>query len=162
MRRDLQDRITPPIYGWHNIRCPDYVAQERIEYRAGAKKFEAGSQNLLGLVGLRRSMELLLELGIDNIAQELLRKRAFLAGGLQGLGYTVLGGDAPLENASAIVSCHREGTDMPALHGRLTTAKIITSLRRDRSGQHYIRFSPHFYNTDAELARVLEFIKQQP
>ena len=162
VRRDLQDRITPPIYGWHNIRCPDYVAQERIEYRPGAKKFEAGSQNLLGLVGLRRSMELLLELGIDNIAKELLRKRAFLAGGLQGLGYTVLGGDAPLENASAIVSCHREGTDMPTLHGRLTTAKIITSLRRDRSGQHYIRFSPHFYNTDAELARVLEFIKQQP
>jgi selenocysteine lyase/cysteine desulfurase len=51
---------------------------------------------------------------------------------------------------------------MPALHGRLTAAKIITSLRRDRSGKHYIRFSPHFYNTDAELARVLKFIEQQP
>jgi selenocysteine lyase/cysteine desulfurase len=28
----------------------------------------------------------------------------------------------------------------------------------DRKGQRYIRLSPHFYNTDAELHRVLELL----
>jgi selenocysteine lyase/cysteine desulfurase len=31
-------------------------------------------------------------------------------------------------------------------------------LRADRAGQNYIRFSPHFYNTDAELQRVLALL----
>jgi selenocysteine lyase/cysteine desulfurase len=28
----------------------------------------------------------------------------------------------------------------------------------DRKGQKYIRLSPHFYNTDAELQRVVELL----
>jgi selenocysteine lyase/cysteine desulfurase len=159
VRRDLQDRITPPVYGWHNVRCPDYVAQERIEYAPGPGKFEAGSHNLMGLVGLRRSLDLILELGVDNIAKELLRKRAVLLQGLQALGYTVLMADVPKENASAIISCFRPDSDMAVLHTRLTDAKVITSLRRDRSGQAYLRFSPHFYNTDAELAQLLKVLQ---
>jgi selenocysteine lyase/cysteine desulfurase len=47
---------------------------------------------------------------------------------------------------------------MPALHARLTDAKIITSLRANREGQRYLRLSPHFYNTDAELQRMLELL----
>ena len=41
---------------------------------------------------------------------------------------------------------------------KLLDAGIFTSLRTDRKGQKYIRLSPHFYNTDAELARVMEHI----
>ena len=47
---------------------------------------------------------------------------------------------------------------MKELHGKLEAANIITSLRADRTGQQYIRLSPHFYNTDEELQRVLEFL----
>ena len=36
--------------------------------------------------------------------------------------------------------------------------RIVTSLRADRSGKKYLRLSPHFYNTDAELHRVLEML----
>jgi selenocysteine lyase/cysteine desulfurase len=45
-----------------------------------------------------------------------------------------------------------------ALHKKLTDAGVVASLRADRKGQNYIRFSPHFYNTDAELHRVLELL----
>jgi len=37
-------------------------------------------------------------------------------------------------------------------------AGVVTSLRADRKGQNHIRFSPHFYNTDAELQRTLELL----
>jgi len=66
--------------------------------------------------------------------------------------------DAPAENASGIVSFHRPGSDLAALHQKLTDARVVTSLRTDRTGQKYIRLSPHFYNTDAELERVLELV----
>jgi cysteine desulfurase / selenocysteine lyase len=158
VRKSVQERINPPIYGWHNVRCPNYVAQEQIVFRQGAQKYEAGTHNLFGIVGLVAGMELILELGVENIARELLRKRALLVPGLQAKGYTVLQADAPPEATSGIVSFHRPGTDLAALHQKLTDAGVVTSLRGDRSGQKYIRLSPHCYNTDDELQRVLELL----
>ena len=77
---------------------------------------------------------------------------------LQAKGCTVLQADAPPENASGIVTFHQAGPDLAALHQKFLDAGIVTSLRADRSGQRYIRLSPHFYNTDAELQRVLALL----
>jgi len=156
VRRELQEKLNPPVYGWHNVRNPNFVAQEQIVFRNGAVKFEAGTHNLLGLVGLVAAMELVLEIGVEAIAAELLRKRAWLVPALSARGYTVLNADAKPENASGIVSGFRPGQDLTEQHRKLTEAGITASLRTDRQGRNYIRLSPHFYNTDAELQRVLE------
>ena len=158
VRREIQDRVNPPIYGWHNVRCPNFVAQEHIVFRDGATKYEAGTHNLLGLIGLIAAMELVLEIGIENIAAELLRKRAWLVPALQAKGFTVLNADAKIENAGGIISFYQPGKDLAALNKKLTDAGVVASLRADRKGQNHIRLSPHFYNTDAELQRVLELL----
>jgi cysteine desulfurase/selenocysteine lyase len=158
VRQDVQEKLKPPIYGWHNVRCPDFVAQEQIVLRTGAARYEAGTHNLLGLVGLVEGMRLLLELGVENIALELLRKRAWLVPALQAKGYTVLNADAAPESCSGITSFYRPGYDLTPLHQKLLDANVITSLRVDRTGQKYTRLSPHFYNTDDELRRVLELL----
>lgn len=158
VRRQWQEKINPPLYGWHNVRCPNFVAQEQIVFESGADKFEAGTQNLLGLAGLVSALELLLELGIENIAGELLRKRQWLVPALQSKGYAVLHAEAAPPNASAIVSFHRPGQDPGSLQQKLLAGGIVTSLRSDRAGQKYIRLSPHFYNTQRELERVLELL----
>lgn len=158
VRKDLQEKFRPPIYGWHNVRCPNYVAQEQIVYPPDARRYEAGSENFMGFVGLHASMEMLLEIGIENIAAELLRKRQLLVPALQNKGYTVMQADAPKEHASSITSFYRDGADLRALHAKLEAVGIITSLRANRTGQQFIRVSPHFYNTDAELNRLLEMV----
>jgi len=158
VRRELQEKLNPPIYGWHNVRSPNFVAQPAIEFRSGAKKFEAGTHNLLGLVGMLAAMELVLEIGVDQIAAELRRKRAWLVPALQAKGYTVLNAEPKPENAGAITSFFAPGKDMAALNHQLTEGGVVASLRTDRQGQHYLRLSPHFYNTDAELHRVLELL----
>jgi selenocysteine lyase/cysteine desulfurase len=113
---------------------------------------------LLGAVGLVAALELVLEVGVENIARELLRLRAFLIPPLQAKGYTVLHAEAPPQAASGIVSFHRPGTDLAPLHQKLMDAGINTSLRTDRARQNYIRVSPHFYNTEAELQRMLALL----
>jgi selenocysteine lyase/cysteine desulfurase len=158
VKKDLQAKLNPRVYGWHNVRNPNFVAQETIEFRSGAAKFEAGTHNLIGLVGLLAAMELALELGVENIARELHRKRAWLVPALQAKNYTVLNPAPKPENVSGITSFFAPGQDMTALHEKLSANGIVASLRNDRPGQKYIRFSPHFYNTDAELQRVLEFL----
>jgi selenocysteine lyase/cysteine desulfurase len=158
VRREIQDRVNPPIYGWHNVRCPNFVAQEQIVFRNGAAKYEAGTHNLLGLVGLIAALELVLEIGVENIAAELLRKRTWLVPALQAKGFTVLNADAKIENASGIISFYKPSQDLAVLHKKLTDAGVVASLRANRKGQNHLRLSPHFYNTDAELQRTLELL----
>ena len=158
VRRELQEKLNPPIYGWHNVRSPNFVAQEQIVFRSGAVKYEAGTQNLVGLVGLIAAMELALEIGVENISAELLRKRAWLVPALQAKGFTILNAETKTENASGIISFYQSGKDLAALNQKLADAGIIASLRTNRTGQNFIRLSPHFYNTDAELQRVLKLL----
>lgn len=158
VRQELQEKLRPRVFGWHNVRCPNFTTQETLVHPPDARRYEAGTANLLGLAGLHAALELLLELGVDNIAAELQRKRAWLVPALQTRGYTVLQPEAPPPNAGAITTFHRPGTDLAALHQKLLDAGVITSLRADRTGQQYIRLSPHFYNSDAELNRMLELL----
>ncbi len=158
VNKAVQERLTPPIYGWHNVRCPNYVAQEQIVFRPGSQKYEAGTHNLLGIVGLVAALQLVTELGIGHIASELSRKRIWLADAIQTKGYTALQGGAPPETTGSILSFFKPAADIPALHRKLLDAHIFTSLRTDRTGQKYIRLSPHYYNSDAELQRTVDLI----
>jgi selenocysteine lyase/cysteine desulfurase len=156
VRSAIQARVNPPIYGWNNVRSPDFVAQERIELRSGAHKYEAGTYNLLGLVGMLTAMEMLLELGVDAVSKAILKNRQWLVQALQAKGYTPLNPDPA--NAGGIVSFHHGADDMTPVHEKLASGGVVTSLRADRSGKKYIRLSPHFYNTESELQKMIDLL----
>lgn len=158
VRRALQDRINPPIYGWHNVACPDFVAQEQLAFRSDARKYEAGTHNLLGLVGMMAAMDLLLEVGLESISTELLRKRMWLVPALQAKGYSVLNAGGTNSDSSGIVSFFRPGLPVQEIARKLADHSIIVSPRSDRKGQQYLRVSPHFYNTDEELRRLVDLV----
>jgi len=158
VKGDLQEKLNPPVYGWHNVRNLNFVAQEKIELRSGAAKFEAGTHNLIGLIGLLAAMELALEIGVENIAAELARKRAWFVPALQAKGFSILNPEPKPGQTSGITSAFHPGKDLTPLYHKLAEAGVVASLRTDRKGQNYLRFSPHFYNTDGELHRVLELL----
>lgn len=156
VRRDLQDRLAPQAFGWNNVRCPNYVAQETMNLRSDARRYEAGSFNILGIAGLNAALGLLLEVGIDAIAADLTAKRTGLAAALQARGYEVFFPEG--QQTGGITSCWREGTDMKVVGERLAAENIIASVRGDRAGRDYLRFSPHFYNTSFDLDLALELL----
>jgi len=158
VRRELQATLNPPIYGWHNVRSPDFVAQTTIEFRNDGRKFEAGTHNLLGLTGLIAAMELILEVGIGNISAELARKRQWFVSALQGKPFEILNPKPDPENISGVTTIFQPGQDLAAWHRKLADAGVVASLRVDRKGQQYLRFSPHFYNTEVELQRAVELL----
>mgnify|MGYP000480532101 CR=1 FL=1 len=154
VRRELQDRLAPQAFGWNNVRCPNYVAQEKMTLRTDARRYEAGSFNILGIAGLNAALGLLLELGIGTIAADLAAKRAWLVDALRAKDFEILFPEAQ----SGITSCSREGTEMKALGEKLAAENIVASVRTDRGGHDYLRFSPHFYNTPAELERAVALL----
>lgn len=156
--RAMRERLNPPLYGWHNVPSPNFVAQAAIKFHEDGRKFEAGTHNLLGLTGLVAALELALELGVENIAADLAAKRARMVASLQGRDYEILLPRPDPENVSGILSIFRRGQDLGAVQRKLAGHGVVASLRSDRQGQQYLRFSPHVYNTEAEWQRALEWL----
>lgn len=156
VKHEMQDRLKPVVQGWHNLSCPDFIAQKTLDYKPDARRYEAGTANLLGIVGHHASLQLLDALGLAKIAADLLAKRRRLVPELLAKGYDVLHADVPEANSSGIVTFSKPGEDMAALQARLGQAGVTVSLRVMRDGSRLIRLSPHFYNTPAELYRLLE------
>lgn len=158
VRRDRQEHLIPTVHGWNNIRCPNFIAQESIEFKHDARRYEAGTYNLLGLAGLREAFLLFEEIGVDAIASDLLHKRQWLVSTLLEKGCEVLLADLPKENGSGITSFAVPGEDTASLYARFRDAGVVTSLRTSRDGRSWLRLTPHYYNTMQELERVMELI----
>ncbi len=158
VKRDMQELLKPIVHGWHNVKCPDFLTAEEMVYRKDARRYEAGTHNLLGLAGLRAALELAEEIGVPAIGAALARQRARVVPMVQSKGYTVLLPEMPADNIGAIVSFHKPGTDMASVVARLHEGGVTASLRNLPGGQTVARFSPHYYNTDAELDLAVELL----
>jgi cysteine desulfurase/selenocysteine lyase len=159
VRKERFGLCRPTLLGAWNVKAPEFIAQEEIEFHPTAQRYEPGALNVTGIFGMKAAIDLLLEIGIASVAERILTITARLADGLQRLGFTTLG-PVTGPNASGIVTVSRPGTDMEVLFERLTFANIVCSPRQDRQGQRYIRFSPHFYNTESEVDQVLEVLRR--
>jgi len=145
------ERLQPPLVGWHSALCPDYVAQEKLEFWPDARRYEPGSFNLVGLVGLHAALRLILDPGISAVETRVLdlARKAIEAGRRRGLN--VMGPAADSSGLSGIVSFVSDELDVSDLYAKLTYANVVTSLRRRRDGVRCLRVSAHFYNSFTEL-----------
>jgi cysteine desulfurase / selenocysteine lyase len=159
VRKELFEVCRPTLLGAWNLKAPNFVAQNQIEFVEGAQRYEPGVLNLPGVAGMKASIDFLLEIGIDKIAQRILSIRSRLVSGLTELGFTLLGeNNAPMHQSGIITVAHPT-RDIVSEHKRLLENGIVCSPRQDRQGNQYLRFSPHFYNSEDEIDRVLEVLK---
>ena len=153
VRKDHFESFHPPLVGWHSASSPNFIAQESLAFKRDARRYEPGSLNLAGIVGLRAALQLILECGIERIEERVLglAERAIAYG--TKAGFSVLGATEG-KGLSGIVSLSTGGRDVAKLHAKLEVARVVTSLRYCRDGRQCLRLSPHFYNTEEELAGV--------
>jgi selenocysteine lyase/cysteine desulfurase len=151
------DLCRPTLLGAWNVVSPNFQAQDEVRFVPTAQRYEPGVLNIAAIYGMKAAIELFLHHGPQRIADRLLELTAHLAAGLQARGYQI---HSPTVGASAsgITTFRDEGRSMADLHTRLERAAVVSSLRHDREGREYLRFSPHFYNTEAELDTVLALL----
>ena len=159
VKKELFDLCRPTLLGSWNIKAPNFVAQNQVEFVEGAQRYEPGVLNIPGVAGMKATIDLLLEIGIEKVAERILSIRSRLVFGLVELGFTPLGATTNASHFSGIITVSHPTRDIPSLFKRLSENRVVCSPRQDRQGNHYLRFSPHFYNTEVEVDRVLELLK---
>ncbi|MBE0432880.1 aminotransferase class V-fold PLP-dependent enzyme [candidate division WOR-3 bacterium] len=115
-----------------------------------ARKYEMGTRNIMGIRGFAANIEILLEYGMNNVQARITALRGHLRRSFEKLGLPILTSDrAP---GSGIVTVGPL-QDAKGLHRHLRESGIVVSLR-----DQYIRFSPHFYNTEGEVDRIVAIL----
>jgi len=150
----------PTLLGSWNVKSPDFQAQTSIEFEEGGRRYEPGVLNVAGIYGMRASINLIRTQGLDSVSSLILERRDRLEEGLAGLSFEFL---SPLRNEalrSGILTTRHPSKDPALLFAALERAQISASCRKTRDHGTWLRFSPHYYNTAAEIDRVLNVLAE--
>lgn len=148
----LADRLHPNVVGWMNMVDASNYGDYRFEFQPDARRFEPGSWNIPGIVALGASLDLLLSVGIDEVWSRVKALTDRLCAGLADKGYRVFTPREHDHECSGIVIFDAPaGTDPKKIAGQLQQHHhTIIVVREGR-----LRASPHFYNTPAQIDRLL-------
>lgn len=145
--------LSPGIIGWRSHKDMWDFQADRFVYVDSAKRYEFGTMAYGTAIGAAVSVNYLLDISIERIAEHNRGISDHLIAGLRDLGANILGPEAA-ENRSAIVAARFPGKDSAEFARTLKQADVIASLRRD-----FIRFSPHLYNNIDDIDRGLAAMK---
>jgi selenocysteine lyase/cysteine desulfurase len=150
-RRELIEHTRPLMVGWMNVVEQANYGEYDYTLKPNAGRFECGSYPTAALLGLKAAVDLLDGVGIDHVGRRIQSLTDLLIAGVIKKGYKIISPRGPGQN-SGIVSF----TSPTHSHEH-----IVKTLRKEhrteialREGR--LRVSPHFYNTEEQIERLVE------
>jgi len=156
LRREHLPRLKSVQSGWNSV-----IGRHEFQHidwrpRDEAARFEGGTQNMVGCIGLGASLELLQRLGVTSqvspVADAILRLSAeaqslLLARGAELISPCVSGKD------SGILTFRVRDRDPQEIRKRALAAGVVMSVRGGG-----LRISMHAYNHRADLQRLCDIV----
>jgi cysteine desulfurase/selenocysteine lyase len=145
-----RERVPPLFAGWWNIRHERGYLDYALDFYGSARRYEPGTLAMANIAGLAASLDLLSEVGLETIRGRILEVCERLKSGLTERGWEIA---SPEPLRSGILAAVASNTDSRLLAKVFEKSGVITAPR-----EGFVRFSPHFYNDAAEVARILETV----
>jgi len=160
-RRNLLQDMRPYQVGGGMIKS---VQKDSVEYADAPEKFEAGTENVAGAVGMAAAIEYLEEVGLENIYQHDKELAGMMIEGLEEIdGVEVLS-----PNDASLVSFTADWAHPHDIAEVLNQSGVAV-----RAGNHCAqpqmeelgitgttRASPYLYNTEEDIEKFLEAVKE--
>ena len=133
------------------MKHPFEFGKYQFEFADTARRYESGSQNVAGIFALGGAVELILEVGVDKIAERILHLTDRLVTGLRDKSYRIVSSRVPSES-SGIVSFISDVHDHEKVQQHLDSEhRIVISVRNGR-----LRASPYAYNSEDEIDQLID------
>ncbi len=152
-KSESREKLTLNQFGWHMVEAHGDFDRRDWEMAGSARRFECGSPNMLGIHALHASLSLLLEMGMEHVEKEVLRRTEyFIEKILANDDLELITSDA--ENRYAgIITFKKNNIYNEGLFQYLIDNNIFCACRGGG-----IRLSPHFYTPVTQLDQALDFI----
>jgi cysteine desulfurase / selenocysteine lyase len=144
------ERFEPPFVGWRSTTDPWSLDARYLPLAHSARRMEYSTMPYGAGLALGSAIDYLMDIGIDEIREHNLALTGQLIAGLDERGAHLLT-PRPRDQRAGIVTARFEGLDGEQIAADLTARGVIVS---PRVGS--FRFSPHFYNTPADIEVALE------
>jgi selenocysteine lyase/cysteine desulfurase len=148
--RRAMEQIRVTVVGASSVVDEENYLDYNLTFKPDARRFEYGTHNTVGIAGLRGAIELLMEVGPENVARQILALTDRFCERVIDKGYTLFSSRRPGEK-SGIVSFYKKGMESAPIAAQLQAQRFVLSVRDGR-----LRLSPHFYNTIDEIDALLE------
>jgi cysteine desulfurase/selenocysteine lyase len=155
IRRKNLNRLRPIGPGWHSVIPGQDYTHIELNLRDAAARYEGGSQNNAGFLALGASLDLLDELGADNLADAVINITETACERLARIGAKIVS-DRRMDHRngqqrSGIVAFELPRRDPMAMKKHAKRRDVIFGCRAGR-----LRISPHAYNNEEDLDRLVE------
>ncbi len=150
-RRDLLGHLRPTEPGYLCMKGDFDTATPKFDLRDDARRFDSGAYNIAGVNALGASIELFLEVGVEEIQKRVKLLTDRLVEGLKHKGWRLYSPRTASE-WSGIISFASDKHDLVELQRHLRDEfRIVVARRLGR-----LRASPHFYNTEEEIDQLID------
>lgn len=159
VRREHLDLLRPLNVGWNSVAHRQDFDRIELDIRNEAVRYEGGSQNMVGMMALGASLELLRDAGLgpkdDTLARRVIDLTDQACDRLQEIGAVVVS-HREGKHRSGIVSFTLPGVDPKAMRAACNKEGVVLSCRAGR-----LRISPHVYNNHDDLDRLISTLSKQ-
>lgn len=151
----MLERMSPVAIGTESVVADREYFRYDLTLKPDARRYEDAAPNYVGILGMGAAVNLLIRADPVQVEATVLRLADRLRDELPPRGYTMVFTPSTPSERSGIVSFRHPRIVPAEVHARLREAGIIISLRGD-----FLRASPHYYNSDADISRLLEALPQ--
>ena len=157
IRHELLNKLRPLNVGWNSVKQGNDFSNVDLQVRDAASRYEGGTQNMVGFIGLGASLQLLHDFGLgpneSEIGEQVLKVSGQLIDALTEAGGTVYSprGEGV---SSGIVSFDFRGQASKEMWHNLQERGVLVSFRGGR-----MRAATHCYNNENDTDRLIEGLK---
>lgn len=153
VKDELIGKFEPSFVGWASVdqgmyETADFYDIWNLNLSKTASRFEVGSPSTMSFVGAAEAMKMLLGVGTDNVKTRITKLTDHVIDSAKDLGLEL---QTPEEKSCRSGIVNFRISKPLKLVERLGRKKIIVSARAQG-----IRVSPHYYNTEEEIDKLME------
>ena len=130
-----------------------------LAYKDIPDKFQTGFRNYVGFVGLEASIDYMLQFGLDNIRKKIMKLSNLMRTELSNISGVTLYGPENESKRTSIVSFTLDGHEPQQIVEELEKKKIVLAVR-EILDKKIVRASPHYFNSEVEIQKVVEEIRK--
>ncbi len=158
VRHERLDELRTLGIGWHSMVQGHDFARIELNLRPDAARYEGGTQNVVGLVGLGASLDLLRSYGLrptaSPLAEQILQFTDEACRRIVHAGGRVVSARPTPAHCSGIVAFELPGLDPAAARKIMLQQGVVVSCRAG-----LLRLSPHAYCDHHDLARFSDALE---
>ena len=155
-RADCMDLLNPLNFGMHAC---DWEGKKTINLLDSGERFQEGFRNWVYPAGLAKSVEFLQGIGLNNIQSTNLKLADTIIEAISRInGGYILRGTQDNRVRTSIIPVETKLQTATEIVQRMRQSKV-TIARRQILGKEILRISPHFYNDEKEIGRLVNLLQ---